>query len=82
MTLNFQFNNTQLNQTDTFEPLDQPNDQLGLWFSLGISIMNRIKYIQKRGIWMGSQKISVMIQQRLMMNMLKRRILVQIVFLA
>lgn len=40
MTLNFQLNDTQHNQTDTFDEQDQPNDQLGLWFSLGISMLS------------------------------------------
>ncbi|MBV53393.1 MAG: hypothetical protein CL816_04920 [Coxiellaceae bacterium] len=40
MTLNLQSNDTQLNQTDTFEEQDQPSDQLELWFSLGISILS------------------------------------------
>ena len=35
----FQFNSTQLNQTDTFEAQDQPNAQLGLWFMLVISML-------------------------------------------
>ena len=40
MTRYFKFNDTQLNQTDTFEAQDQPGDQLGLWFTFSISILS------------------------------------------
>ena len=40
MTLNFQFNDTQLNQTGAFEEQDESNAQIGLWFSLGISMLS------------------------------------------
>ena len=40
MTLNLQLNDTQLNQTGAFEEQDESNAQIGLWFSLGISMLS------------------------------------------
>ena len=40
MTINLQFNDTQLNQTYALQQQDQPGNQLGLWLTFSISILS------------------------------------------